>query len=70
LSSVRSRRWKKQFLGPLEGTLIHPIAVGHMIRTVDVTLVPVVLFHDVRFHGTVAVIKFPSAGSGDMLVSM
>jgi hypothetical protein len=61
---------EKQFLGPLEGTLTHPIAVGYMIRTVDLTHVPVILLHDVRFHGPYAVIKFPSAGGVDMLVSM
>jgi len=36
--------------------LTHQIAVGHMIRTVDITHVLVVPFHDVRFHRAVAVV--------------
>jgi len=47
---------EKQFRGPLEGTSTHHIAISHTIRTVNITHVPVVLFHDVRFHGVVAVI--------------
>ena len=47
---------EKQFFGPLDGTLGHQIAVGHTIRIVDVTLVPVVPFHIVKFHRVVAVI--------------
>ena len=62
---------EKQFRGSLEGMSTHQIAVGHTIRIVDVTHVQVVLFHDVRFHGVVGVIKkFPSAGGGSMLLSM
>ena len=53
LSTVRSRRWKKQFHGPLEVTLILQRAVSHTIRIVYVTHVPVVPFHDVRFRGAV-----------------
>ena len=50
---------------------INQIAVGRMIRIVDVIHVPVVLFHDVRFHRMVVVpTKIPSAGGGSMLVSM
>jgi hypothetical protein len=48
---------EKQFRGPLEGTFMHRKAVSHMIKTVDVTHVPVVPFHDVRFHGVVGVVK-------------
>jgi hypothetical protein len=36
LSTVRSRRWKNNFYGILEGTSTHQVAVGHLIRTVDV----------------------------------
>ena len=55
LSTVRSRRWKKQFHSPLEVTSIHQIAVGHTIWNVDETHVPVIPFHDVRLHRVVAV---------------
>jgi hypothetical protein len=44
LSTVRSRNLKKQFYGPLEGTSTHRIVVGHLIRIVSVTQVPVILF--------------------------
>jgi hypothetical protein len=47
---------EKQFHGSLEGALTHQIAVSHMISIVDITHVPVVLFHDMRFHWVVAVI--------------
>jgi len=47
---------EKQFCGPLEDTLSHRIAVGHTISIVDITCVPVVPFHGVRFHRAVAVI--------------
>ena len=61
---------EKQVCGPLEGTLIHGIAVRHMIRIVSVTHVPVLPFHGVGFHMMVAVKKFPSAAGGSMLVSI
>ena len=49
----------------------HRKAVTHTIRIVDVTHVPVVPFHDVRFHGAVALSqKFPSSGGGSMLISI
>jgi hypothetical protein len=35
LNTVRSRRWKNNFYGTLEGTSNHRIAVGHTIRTVS-----------------------------------
>jgi hypothetical protein len=47
---------EKQFHGPLEVTSTDRKAVGHTVRIVDVTLVLVMLFHDVRFHRVVAVI--------------
>jgi hypothetical protein len=46
---------EKQFHVPLEGTLTHQIAVGHIIRIVDVIHVPVLPFHDM-FHGVFAVV--------------
>jgi len=46
----------KQCRGPLEVTSTRRIAVGHTIRIVDLTHVLVVLFRDVRFHRTVAVV--------------
>ena len=52
LSTVRSRRWKNSF----EVTSIHRIAVGNTIWNVNETRVPVILFHDVRLHGAVAVV--------------
>jgi len=45
---------EKQFQVPHEGMSPHQIAVGHM-TIVDVTPVPVVLFNNMGFHGTVAV---------------
>jgi hypothetical protein len=51
---------EKQFNGPLEGTSTHGIAVGHTVRNVDVTHVPVIPCHDLRLHGSFAVItKIP-----------
>ena len=47
---------EKQFHGPLEGMSTHRMTVGHTIRIVDITHVPVLLIHSVRFHGVVAVI--------------
>jgi hypothetical protein len=46
---------EKEFRVPLEGMSNHQIAVGHTIRIVDITPVPVVSFHNVRFHRIVAV---------------
>jgi len=46
----------KQFGSPLEGTLIHRIAVKQTIRILNITRVPLVLFDDVRFHRAFAVI--------------
>jgi len=54
--------------GSLEGKSTYQIVVGHMIRIVDVTHVLVVLFHNVKFHGVVAVVT--TAGGGSMSVSM
>jgi hypothetical protein len=45
----------KTICGPLEGMLAHQIAVGHMIRIVDITHVAILPFH-VRFHGMAAVV--------------
>jgi hypothetical protein len=47
---------RKTVFGPLGATSTHWIAVGHTIRIVNVTHVPVLPFHDVRFHGAVAVV--------------
>jgi hypothetical protein len=46
---------EKQFHGPLEVTSTYPKVVGHMIRIVDVTRVPVIPFRDVRFHRVIGV---------------
>ena len=51
---------EKQFRGPLQGTSTHRIAVGHMVRNVDVTHVPVIPCHDLSLHSSFAVItKIP-----------
>ena len=47
---------EKQLHDPLEVMSTHQIAVSHTIRIVDVTHVLVVPFHNVRFHGVVAVV--------------
>ena len=47
---------EKKLCGVLEGTSTHRIVVSHTIRIVNLTHVPVVMFHDVRFHGAVAVV--------------
>jgi len=68
LSTVRSRRWKKQFCGPLEGTLTQQVAVGHMIRIVGL---PHVQMYCSKMWGFMRwwlpSQKFPSAGCGSML---
>jgi hypothetical protein len=48
--------WKSNFMFCLKVRSTHQIAVSHMIRTVDITHVPVVPFHDVRFHTVDAVV--------------
>jgi len=50
----------KHFHVPLEGASTHGIVVRHMIRIVSVTHVLVVPFHDVTFHGAVAVTNISS----------
>jgi len=62
---------EKQFCVPLQGVSTHQIAVGHMIRIVNVTPVPVVFFHDRGFMGQLLFSqKLPSTGGGSILVSM
>ena len=62
----------KTIFGSLEGTFTHRKAVSHMIRIVDTTHVPILPFHDVRFHGMAAVVTKISFcwWGGSMLVSM
>ena len=60
---------KSTFVLRLKVRSTHRIAVSHMIRTVNITHVLVVPFHDVRFHTVDAVVtNFPSARGGSMLV--
>ena len=53
LSTVRFRKWKNNFVVRLK---VRQIAVSHTIRIVDVTHVPVVPFHIVRFQGAFPVV--------------
>jgi hypothetical protein len=48
--------WKSNFAFHLKVRSTHRIAVSHMIRTVNITHVLVVPFHDVRFHRVYAVV--------------
>jgi len=64
LSTVRSRKWKN-FCGCLKVTSTHQRAVSHTITIAEVTHAPFVPFHNMRFHGAVAVVtKFPYASFG------
>jgi hypothetical protein len=56
LSTIRPRRRKNSFMVHLNYINISK-SCHHTIRIVDVTHVPVILFHDVRFHRLVAVIR-------------
>ena len=56
LNPVRSRKWKNNFVVHLKVHRLIEQVLSHTIRTVDVTEVPVVPFHDMRFHRAVAVI--------------
>jgi hypothetical protein len=59
LSTVRSRRWKNKFRGPLVTTSTDQITVCHVIRIVDVAHVLVIPCHDMRLHRALVFTKIP-----------